>query len=146
MRHQNNAKMKLKIVRALQLFWAYFIGIGALVGAVMMFYDPSGKTFAMDSLLPLLREAFPFVSPLFSNFICSAFVLLAVNGIPNFISIILIHRRSRYDAASGLVCGVILLAWICVEFYIWGFAGLSIAYGIFAICQIINSIIFSKVK
>lgn len=138
--------MKFKFFRALQLFWAYFIGIGALVGAVMMFYDPSGKAFAMDSLLPLLRDAFPFASPLFSNFICSAFVLLMVNGVPNLVSAVLIHRNSRYDALSGLVCGAILLSWICVEFYIWGFAGLSIAYGIFAICQIINSIIFSKVK
>ena len=135
-------KMKLRIFRALQLFWAYFIGIGALVGAAMMLYDPSGKTFSMDALLPLLREAFPFAAPLFSNFICSAIVLLMVNGVPNFVSAVLIHRRSRYGAVSGLVCGSILLAWICVEFYVWGFAGLSIAYGLFAVCQIINAILF----
>lgn len=136
--------MKSKTIRGIQLFWAYFIGAGALVGAAMMLYDPSGKAFSMDTLLPMLRDAFPFTSPLFSDFICSSFVLLMVNGIPNFVSAVLIHRHSRYGAASGLVCGAILLAWICVEFYVWGFAGLSIAYGFFAICQIINAILFLK--
>lgn len=136
--------MKQKIIRALQLFWAYFIGIGAVIGAAMMLYDPSGKAFDMDSLLPLLGSAFPFAAPLFVDFVCSAIVLFMVNGIPNLISIILIHRHSRYGAASGLVCGIILLAWIGVEFYVWGFAGLSIAYGIFALCQIINAILFLK--
>lgn len=58
--------MKTKIVRGIQLFWAYFIALGAVVGFGMMIYDPSGVTFQMDPLLPQLREAFPF-SPLCSE-------------------------------------------------------------------------------
>ncbi|MDD7710709.1 MAG: hypothetical protein PUJ46_03995 [Alistipes sp.] len=54
--------MKTKIVRGIQLFWAYFIALGAVVGFGMMIYDPSGVTFQMDPLLPQLREAFPFLS------------------------------------------------------------------------------------
>jgi hypothetical protein len=38
--------------------------------------------------------------------------------------------------------GGILMLWIIVEFYIWGFSGLSVAYGIFAVCQIANAVIF----
>ena len=53
--------MKTKIVRGIQLFWAYFIALGAVVGFGMMIYDPSGVTFQMDPLLPQLREAFPFL-------------------------------------------------------------------------------------
>lgn len=34
------------------------------------------------------------------------------------------------------------MLWIIVEFYIWGFSGLSVAYGIFAVCQIANAVIF----
>ena len=138
--------MKTKIVRGIQLFWAYFIAFGAVVGFGMMVYDPSGVTFQMDPLLPQLREAFPFLSFMFGNFICSAFALMAVNGIPNMISIYLIHKHNEYDALSGLVCGGILAVWIITEFYIWGFSGLSVAYGIFAASQIINAVIFLKLK
>jgi len=138
--------MKLKFVRCIQLFWAYFIALGAVVGFGMMIYDPSGMTFQMDSLLPMLREAFPCISFMFEDFICSAFALLTVNGITNMISIYLIHNNSKYGALSGLLCGCILMLWIIVEFYIWGFSDLSVAYGIFAACQIVNAILFMKTR
>lgn len=138
--------MKAKIVRGIQLFWAYFIALGAVVGFGMMIYDPSGVTFQMDPLLPQLREAFPFLSFMFGNFIWPAFALLAINGITNMISIYLIHNKNKYDALSGLLCGLILMIWILVEFYVWGFSGLSTAYGIFAICQTLNAVIFLKCK
>ena len=138
--------MSLKIVRGLQLFWGYFIAVGALVGFGMMIYDPSGVTFRMDPLLPQLREAFPFLSFMFGNFICPAFALLVVNGVTNAVSIYLIHKNNEYDALSALLCGLVLMAWIFVEFYIWGFSGLSVAYGIFAAFQITNASIFLKLK
>ncbi len=87
--------MKTKIVRGIQLFWAYFIALGAVVGFGMMIYDPSGVTFQMDPLLPQLREAFPFLSFMFGNFIWSAFALLSVNGITNMVSIYLIHKKQK---------------------------------------------------
>lgn len=138
--------MLLRIFRGIQLFWGYFIALGALVGFGMMVYDPSGVTFQMDPLLPMLRDAFPFLSFMFDDFIWSAFALLVVNGVTNIISIYLIHKNNEYDALSGLVCGLILAAWIVVEFYIWGFSGLSVAYGIFALCQTLNAVIFLKLK
>ena len=138
--------MKTKVVRGVQLFWAYFIALGAVVGFGMMIYDPSGVAFQMDPLLPMLREAFPFLKSMFGNFICSAFALLTVNGITNMISIYLIHKHNEYDALSSLTCGGILAAWILAEFCIWGFSGLSVAYGIFAACQITNAAIFLKLK
>ena len=66
-----------------------------VVGFGMMIYDPSGVTFQMDSLLPQLREAFPFLSFMFGNFIWSAFALLTVNGITNMVSIYLIHKKQK---------------------------------------------------
>ncbi len=138
--------MKFKIVRGIQLFWAYFIALGAVVGFGMMIYDPSGVTFQMDPLLPMLKETFPYLSFMFGDFISSAFALLIVNGVTNMISIYLIHNKSKYDALSGLICGCILMLWIIVEFYIWGFSGLSVAYGIFAACQIVNAILFMKIR
>ncbi len=87
--------MKTKIVRGIQLFWAYFIALGAVVGFGMMIYDPSGVTFQMDQLLPKLREAFPFLTSMFRDFTWSAFALLTVNGITNMISIYLIHKKQN---------------------------------------------------
>ena len=139
-------KSRLNILRTLQLIWAYFIGIGALVGFLMMIYDPTGKAFQMDPLLPMLRNAFPFVAGLFNNFICSAFVLLTVNGLTNAVSIVLMHKHNKYEALSALACGIILMLWISVEFYVWGFAALSIIYGIFALLQILNALLFIKEK
>ena len=73
--------MKLKIVRGIQLFWGYFIALGAVMGFGMMIYDPSGVTFQMDPLLPMLREAFPFRSVLGGAFVGSAVGLLRGRGV-----------------------------------------------------------------
>lgn len=131
--------MKTKTLRKIQLFWGYFIGIGAVVGFLMMMIDPNGTIFMMKPLLPVLQEAFSFAPALFQNFIPSGIVLLLVNGIPNFISVYLIHKRSKYSALSGLICGIILLLWIILEFIIWGFPALSVIYGVFALLQIANA-------
>lgn len=135
-----NSSRTKTIARFLQLFWAYFIGIGAVVGAVMMFVDPSGRMWDMDALLVMLRDRLAFAQPLLVDFIPSGLLLLAVNGITNFTSAALIHRRSRYGALSGIVCGAILTAWILLEFYVWGAAGLSVIYLIFALCQAGNAL------
>lgn len=132
--------MKQKLLRIIQLFWGYFIGIGAVVGFLMMMIDPDGVIFMMKPLLALLRDALPFVASLFNNFIPSGFVLLFVIGVPNFISIAMIHKHHKYAQLSGLLCGTILLLWIILEFYIWGFETLSIIYGVFALLQIINAL------
>ena len=60
-----------------QKFLTLFIGIGAVLGAVMMWIDPSGQMWGMEPLLEMLRAKMPWPDVFFKNFIPSGFVLLA---------------------------------------------------------------------
>ncbi len=133
--------MKTKILRKLLLFWAYFIGIGAVVGALMMFIDPGGKIWGMEPMLPLLREGLPKFRCLFDNFIISGMMLLLVNGITNWISAFLIHRKNHWAPLSSVICGAILMSWTSFEYYVFGdIAVLIILYFIFGLLQIITGL------
>ena len=46
---------RYKKTRNVLIFWCLFIGIGALIGSVGMFLDPTGKLMAMDQLLPYFK-------------------------------------------------------------------------------------------
>lgn len=141
-----NTLNNTRTFKIIQLFWAYFIGIGALYGALMMFFDPTGKAFGMDSILPILQQNLSFIDFLFNNFIASGIVLLIANGLTNGLSIILIHRKSKYSALSGVICGIILILWIILEFYLWGFAALSVIFLIFGLCQILNALWWIRIS
>ena len=124
------------LFRKLQLALAYFIATGAGVGCLMMWQDPTGVHYGMDVLLAQLREAFPFAASLFTDLYPSAVALLLVNGLPNLLSIYLLHRHHSGASGSTLTCGLLLLGWILVEFYAWGFNGMSVAFALLAGCQI----------
>ncbi|MCL2436239.1 MAG: hypothetical protein FWD09_08930, partial [Lentimicrobiaceae bacterium] len=110
---------KIKTLRSISIFWALFIGIGALWGALMMFIDPSGKTWwEMDLLLPYLQKL-PFENIFFQNFIPSGIVLLLVNGVTNFTSLILIFKKHKYASLSAMLCGIILMLWIIFQFFVF---------------------------
>jgi len=132
----------MRILRYVQLVLAYFIALGAIAGVMMMVYDPTGISFGMDSLIQMMKEAFPFMGGLFKNLYPSAVALFLVVGVPNIVSIVLIHKRTGVSALSGLVCGIILSVWILVELYAWGQNAMSMAFGIVALIQIINAIIW----
>ena len=83
-----------------------FIAIGAVAGAVMMWMDPSGVSWGGGPMLDMLRAKMPWPDVFFKDFIPSGFVLLAVNGV-------------------CLVCGIVLMLWIALEWYVWGFVALS---------------------
>ncbi len=130
--------MKTKTLRKFQLFWAVFIGLGAYWGSAMMFIDPSGETWGLDPVLPLLQRL-PWSDFFFKDFIWSGVVLTLVNGVPNTISYALIKTNHRYGNISGLICGLILIMWIVFEFFIFGFNPLSDIYLIFGVLQILSS-------
>jgi len=136
-------KLTLKRLRNIQLFWGFFIGIGAYFGAFMMFYDTSGITFGMAPMLPFFQKL-PFPEIFFQNFLFSGIALLTANGLSNTISVILILRRNKYAPLSGMVCGLILMLWICVQFYIFTLNFMSTLYFIFGILQATNGWIYLR--
>jgi hypothetical protein len=124
----------IKRLRFLSIFWSLFIGIGALLGSVMMFTDPSGKMWKMEPILPLL-QVLPFSDVFFQNFIFSGIALLCANGITNFISIFLVSKSHHYGAYSVMICGIILMLWITVQFVVFSFNFMSTLYFIFGLLQ-----------
>lgn len=121
------------------LFWSYFIGVGGLLGTAMMCIDPSGKMWGMEILLPILREKLPLFYYLFNNFIASSVVLFIVISMPNMISLYLLHKKSPYGTTSVLICGLLLMNFMLLEFYIWGTATLSLIYFIFGFIQSVSA-------
>jgi len=126
-----------KRLRNIQLFWGLFIGIGAYFGAFMMIYDPSGELFGMTPMLPCFQKL-PFAEILFQDFLIPGIALLTANGLSNTISVILILRRNKYAALSGMICGMILMLWICMQFYIFTLNFMSILYFVFGVLQALN--------
>jgi hypothetical protein len=136
--------MKKKIpLRSIQLFWGLFIGIGAYAGAFGMISDTTGVALGMVEMLPFFQKL-PFSEILFQDFLFPGIALLVVNGLTNTISLILIFRRSNYAAISGMICGIILMLWISIQFYIFPFNYWSTLYFIFGILQAINGWMYSK--
>jgi len=127
-------------------FWTLFIGFGAMVGALMMWIDPSGKMWMMDPILDILREKMPWPDIFFRNFIPSSFVLLAVNGLTQFFAAFLLFRKHRLAAPATLACGVILMMWIVVEWSLFGFYGICNIYFTFGLLEAVTALTYILIK
>ena len=107
---------RYKTARRLLIFWTLFVGIGAVLGAAAMIYDPSGKTVGMDALLPYFVKL-PFADILFRDLTFSGWALLTVNGITNFTAAGLLLAKKKAGVVTGGIFGVTLMLWICIQFY-----------------------------
>ena len=90
-----------------------FIGIGAVVGGLVLVFDPSGENLG----LPLeLLEKTPF-----ATFLIPGVVLFAVNGLCSLVAAIASFLQHRYTGRAAIALGAFLIAWIVAQVY-W-FAG-----------------------
>ncbi len=122
-------------------FLTLFIGIGAVMGAAMMWIDPSGQMWGMDPLLEMLRAKMPWPDVFFKDFIPSGFVLLAVNGLTQFTAAYLLFKKHRLAPYAVLTCGIILMLWIVLEWWVWGFNAMSNIYFVFGLVEVIAAVI-----
>ena len=127
-------------------FMTLFIGIGAVVGALMMWIDPSGQKWGMEPLLEMLRAKMPLPDVFFKNFIPSGFVLLAVNGLTQFAAAILLFKNHHLAPYAVLACGIILMLWIVLEWWVWGFNAMSNLYFVFGLIEAVAAVICLKKK
>ena len=118
-----------------------FIGIGAVVGAVMMWVDPTGVAWGGEPLLELLRATMPWPDVFLRNFIPSGIVLLAVNGLTQFVAAYLLFKNHPLAYWAVLVCGIILMLWIALECWIWGFNPVGNFYFILGLVETISAAI-----
>lgn len=121
-----------------------FIGIGAFGGAVMMWIDPTGATWGDEPLLELLRAKMPWPDIFFRNFIPSGFVLLALNGLPQIAAAILLFKNHRLAHWAVLFCGIILMLWIVLEWWVWGFNAISNLYFVFGLVEAVAALVNIK--
>lgn len=123
----------------LQKFLTLFIGIGAIAGAAMMWIDPSGVKFGMEPLLVLLRAKMPWPDIFFRDFIPSSFVLLALNGLPQLVAAYLLFKKHPLAHRAVLVCGIILMLWIALEWWVWGFNAISNLYFVLGLLEVVSA-------
>lgn len=128
----------------LEKFLTLFIGIGAVGGAVMMWIDPTGIAWGGEPLLDLLRAKMPWSDIFFRNFIPSGFVLLALNGLPQIAAAILLFKNHRIAHWAVLVCGIILMLWIVLEWWVWGFNAISNLYFVFGLVEAVAALLNIK--
>ena len=128
----------------LQKFLTLFIGIGAVAGAVMMWIDPTGTTWGGEPLLEMLRAKMPWPDVFFRNFIPSGFVLLAVNGLTQFAAAILLFKKHRLAPLAVLACGIILMLWIVLEWWAWGFNAMSNVFFVLGLAEAVVALINLK--
>jgi hypothetical protein len=102
-----------------------FIAVGAIGGAVMMWMDPSGVSWGGEPMLDLLRARMPWPDIFFRNFIPSGFALLAVNGLTQILAALMLFKKHPWAYQVTFACGIILMLWIVLEWYVWGFVVLS---------------------
>jgi hypothetical protein len=121
-----------------------FIGIGAVGGAVMMWVDPSGVSWGGEAMLDLLRAKMPWPDVFFKDFIPSGFALLIVNGVTQIVAAILLFKNHPRAYQSVLACGIILMLWIVLEWWVWGFNALSNIYFILGLVEVIAAVFAMK--
>jgi len=125
----------------LQKLLTLFIGIGAVIGAVMMWIDPLGAKWGMEPLLEMLRAKMPWPDIFFKNFIPSSFVLLGLNGITQFVAAFLLFKKHPLAYWAVLACGIILMLWIVLEWWVWGFNFMSNIYFVFGLIEVVAAVV-----
>ena len=116
------------------IFWTLFIGLGAVLGATAMIFDPTGKTAGMDAMLPYFKKL-PFADILFRDFTFSGWALLIVNGITNLTAAALLFAKKKAGVITGGIFGVTLMLWICIQFYMFPLNFMSTIYFFFGLAQ-----------
>ena len=125
----------------LQKFLTLFIGIGAVMGAVMMWIDPSGRMWGMEPLLEMLRAKMPWPDVFFKDFIPSGFVLLFLNGFTQFVAAFLLFKKHRLAPYAVLACGIILMLWIVLEWWVWGFNAMSNIFFVLGLVEAVAAVV-----
>ena len=121
-----------------------FIALGAVGGAVMMWTDPTGVSWGGEPMLDLLRAKMPWPEVFFRDFIPSGFALLAVNGLPQLLAALMLFKKHPWACRVTLACGIILMLWIVLEWYVWGFVALSNIYFVLGLAEAVAAVCYIK--
>ena len=130
-------KSRFRPTRRALIFWALFIGIGAVCGAVCMLVDPTGRLMGMDVLLPCFQKL-PLAELLYQDYVFPGIALLVINGLTNLTAAGLLLAKKKSGIILGGIFGVTLMLWICIQFYIFPMNFMSTSYFIFGLLQAVT--------
>ena len=71
----------------------------------------------------------------FKDFVPSGYVLLTINGLSQILAAIMLFKNHRLAYWACFACGIILILWIVLEWYIWGFVALSNIFFILGLAE-----------
>jgi len=130
-----DTRAKLSWLARWNLFWALFIGLGALLGVGMMWSAP--ERFGMSQLLEPMR-ILPFGNVLAQGFGWPGAALLLVIGVPHLLAASLILKRHSLAPLLVLAAGVILLLWLSLQlFLLYGSNPMTNAYMVFGALEVV---------
>ena len=86
----------------------------------------------------------PWPDIFFNNFIASGFVLLILNGVTQFIAAFLLFKKHRLAPYAVLACGIILMLWIVLEWWVWGFNAMSNVFFVLGLAEAVVALINLK--
>lgn len=119
------------------IFWCLFIGLGAIWGGTCMLIKPDGSILQMQAMLPYF-QVLPFSQYLFQDYIFSGIALLIVNGFTNLTAAYLLLKNTKTGCFLGMLFGITLMLWICIQFIIFPLNFLSTTYFFFGLAQAIT--------
>ena len=95
-------------------------------------------------MLDLLRAKMPWPDVFIKDFIPSGFALLAVNGLTQFLAALMLFKNHPWAYWAVLACGIILMLWIVLEWYVWGFVALSHIYFVLGLLDVIAALVMIR--
>ena len=138
--HPERHNKQTDIMRKFLIIFTLFIAIGAVGGAIMMWVDPSGNGWGGAPMLDLLRAKMPWPDIFFKDFVPSGFALLVVNGLTQFLAALMLIKKHPRAYWAVLACGIILMLWIVLEWWVWGFNPISNLYFVFGLVEAGSSV------
>ena len=129
------------VTRRVLLFWTLFIGIGALFGGLVMLISgwSDSDLLGMTALLPDMQKL-PFADALFQDLTFPGAALLFFIGLPHLATTALLLARKPVATAYGILCGAVLMLWICIQFVIFPLNFMSTIFFIFGLLEFLTAL------
>lgn len=143
--NKQKSSKQLRAWRGVQIFWSFFIGIGALGGCIMMFVIPDFLGYGENSLLTYM-QVLPWPEVFFQSYTFPAICLFCANCLTNVVTLVLIFRKDRRAPLCSGMCGVVLMLWITIQFVIFPMNPLSISYFGFGVIQTVGGVAWVRLS